>query len=154
MARGGRFVVLLVLPMVIWGCHSTGTAGSSSGSTASGPPSGGTPLNNVEIIGDVYTIDSGTPPDVRAGIYDRRESNGNDWNHVSDYVKVTEPNLATRHTQAAAKAKSVKLDELSKALHSMTAQTVIGPLTWDQKGDVTDAKFVFYVWKNGTYAEM
>jgi branched-chain amino acid transport system substrate-binding protein len=56
--------------------------------------------------------------------------------------------------QAAEKAKSVKLDDLSKALHSMTAQTVIGPLTWDKKGDVTNSKFVFYVWKNGTYFEM
>ena len=56
--------------------------------------------------------------------------------------------------QAVAKAKSIKLDDLSKALHSMTAQTVVGPLTWDKKGDITDSKFVFYVWKNGTYAEM
>jgi branched-chain amino acid transport system substrate-binding protein len=36
----------------------------------------------------------------------------------------------------------------------MTAQTVMGPLTWDKKGDETDSKFVFYVWKNGTYFEM
>jgi branched-chain amino acid transport system substrate-binding protein len=56
--------------------------------------------------------------------------------------------------QAAEKAKSVKLDDLSKALHSMTAQTVVGPLTWDKKGDITDPKYVFYIWKNGTYAEM
>jgi len=56
--------------------------------------------------------------------------------------------------QAAEKAKSVKLDDLSKALHSMTAHTVVGPLTWDKKGDVIDPKYVFYVWKNGTYAEM
>ncbi|MGC2200578.1 MAG: branched-chain amino acid ABC transporter substrate-binding protein [Stellaceae bacterium] len=56
--------------------------------------------------------------------------------------------------QAAEKANSVKLDDLSKALHSMTAQTVVGPLTWDKKGDVTDPKYVFYIWKNGSYAEM
>jgi len=36
----------------------------------------------------------------------------------------------------------------------MTAQTVIGSLTWDKKGDVTDARYVFYVWHNGTYAEL
>jgi branched-chain amino acid transport system substrate-binding protein len=36
----------------------------------------------------------------------------------------------------------------------MTAHTVVGPLTWDKKGDVTDSKYVFYVWKNGAYAEM
>jgi branched-chain amino acid transport system substrate-binding protein len=56
--------------------------------------------------------------------------------------------------EAAEKVKSVKVEELSKALHAMTAQTVVGPLTWDKKGDVTDPKYVFYIWKNGTYAEM
>ncbi|MBV9203355.1 MAG: branched-chain amino acid ABC transporter substrate-binding protein [Alphaproteobacteria bacterium] len=55
---------------------------------------------------------------------------------------------------AAEKAKSAKVDDLSKALHSMTVDTVVGPLTWDKKGDVTDPKYVFYVWKNGTYAEI
>jgi len=55
---------------------------------------------------------------------------------------------------AADKAKSTKVDDLSKALHSMTVDTVVGPLTWDKKGDVTDPKYVFYIWKNGTYAEM
>jgi branched-chain amino acid transport system substrate-binding protein len=56
--------------------------------------------------------------------------------------------------QATEKAKSVNVDDLSKALHSMTAHTVVGALTWDKKGDVIDSKYVFYVWKNGTYAEM
>lgn len=55
---------------------------------------------------------------------------------------------------AAEKAKSVKLDDLSKALHSMTVPTVVGPLTWDKKGDIIDPKYVFYVWRDGTYAEM
>jgi branched-chain amino acid transport system substrate-binding protein len=56
--------------------------------------------------------------------------------------------------QAAEKAKSVNVDDLSTALHSMTAHTVVGPLTWDKKGDVIDPKYVFYVWRNGIYAEM
>ena len=55
---------------------------------------------------------------------------------------------------AADKAKSVKVDDLSKALHAMTVPTVVGPLTWDNKGDITDPKYVFYIWKSGTYAEM
>jgi branched-chain amino acid transport system substrate-binding protein len=55
---------------------------------------------------------------------------------------------------AAEKAKSLKVDDLSKALKSMTVDTVIGPLSWDKKGDVTDPKYVFYIWKNGKYAEM
>jgi len=55
---------------------------------------------------------------------------------------------------AAEKAKSTKVDDLSKALHSLTADTVVGPITWDKKGDVTNPKYVFYVWKDGKYAEM
>ena len=55
---------------------------------------------------------------------------------------------------AADKAKSLKLDDLSKALKSMTVDTVIGPLSWDKKGDVTNPQYVFYIWKNGTYTQM
>jgi branched-chain amino acid transport system substrate-binding protein len=55
---------------------------------------------------------------------------------------------------AAEKAKSVKLDELSKALKSMKAETVIGTLDWNEKGDITNPEYVFYVWKDGKYAEM
>ena len=55
---------------------------------------------------------------------------------------------------AANKAKSLKVDDLSKALKSMTVDTVIGPLSWDKKGDITDPRYVFYVWKGGKYAEM
>jgi branched-chain amino acid transport system substrate-binding protein len=55
---------------------------------------------------------------------------------------------------AAEKAKSTNLEALSQALHISTIDTVIGKLTWDKKGDITDPKYVFYVWKNGKYAEM
>jgi len=55
---------------------------------------------------------------------------------------------------AANKAKSLKVDDLSKALKSMTVDTVVGPLSWDKKGDVTDPRYFFYVWKDGKYAEM
>ena len=55
---------------------------------------------------------------------------------------------------AAAKANSVKEADLSQALHAMTVDTVVGPLTWDAKGDVINPKYVFYVWKAGKYAEM
>ena len=50
---------------------------------------------------------------------------------------------------AAEKAKSIKLDDLSHALKSTAVDTVIGTLSWDKKGDVTDPKYVFYVWKDG-----
>jgi branched-chain amino acid transport system substrate-binding protein len=55
---------------------------------------------------------------------------------------------------AAGKAGSLKVDDLSKALKSITVDTVVGPLSWDKKGDVTEPKYVFYVWTGGKYAEM
>jgi branched-chain amino acid transport system substrate-binding protein len=55
---------------------------------------------------------------------------------------------------AANKAKSLKVGDLSKTLRSMTVDTVIGPLSWDKKGDVTDPKYVFYVWRDGKYAQI
>jgi branched-chain amino acid transport system substrate-binding protein len=33
-------------------------------------------------------------------------------------------------------------------------QTVLGPISFDRKGDVTVPDYVFYVWKNGSYAEI
>lgn len=32
--------------------------------------------------------------------------------------------------------------------------TVLGPVSFDKKGDPTGGGYVFYVWKNGTYAQM
>jgi branched-chain amino acid transport system substrate-binding protein len=55
---------------------------------------------------------------------------------------------------ATGKAGSLKVDDLSKSLRSMTVDTVVGPLSWDKKGDVTEPKYVFYIWKGGKYAEM
>jgi branched-chain amino acid transport system substrate-binding protein len=55
---------------------------------------------------------------------------------------------------AAAKANSVKEADLSRALHTMTVDTVLGRLAWDRKGDITNQRFIFYVWKAGTYGEM
>ena len=55
---------------------------------------------------------------------------------------------------AAEQAKSIKLNDLSKALKSTKIDTVIGTLQWNEKGDVTDPKYVFYVWKDGKYDEM
>ncbi len=33
-------------------------------------------------------------------------------------------------------------------------QTVLGPISFDKKGDITSSDYVFYVWKNGSYAQM
>ena len=55
---------------------------------------------------------------------------------------------------AAEQAKSIKLNDLSKALKSTKVDTVIGTLQWNEKGDVPNPKYVFYVWKDGKYEEM
>jgi branched-chain amino acid transport system substrate-binding protein len=95
------------------------------------------------------------PPDPRDGlaawaVVDKFKAEGYDPKGRTLYTYATIQAFA----QAAEKAKSVNVDDLSKALHSMTARTVVGPLTWDKKGDVTGSKYVFYVWRNGTYTEM
>ena len=52
-------------------------------------------------------------------------------------------------------AKSADGKKVAEALHAGKKQdTVIGPITFDKKGDITDADYVFYVWKNGDYSEM
>jgi branched-chain amino acid transport system substrate-binding protein len=95
------------------------------------------------------------PPDPRHSpaawaVVDKFKAEGYDPKGRTLYTYATIQAFA----QAAEKSKSVNVDDLSKALHSMTARTVVGALTWDKKGDVIDSKYVFYVWKNGTYAEM
>ncbi|MCZ6860083.1 MAG: branched-chain amino acid ABC transporter substrate-binding protein [Alphaproteobacteria bacterium] len=55
--------------------------------------------------------------------------------------------------EATKRAKSLKMKALSKVLRGGTYETVIGKLNFDNKGDVKDPEYVWYVWKNGKYAE-
>jgi branched-chain amino acid transport system substrate-binding protein len=54
---------------------------------------------------------------------------------------------------AAAQANSTKLDDLVKALHAKSFDTVIGPITYDQKGDITQAGYVVWKWHDGRFSE-
>ncbi|MBV8165492.1 MAG: branched-chain amino acid ABC transporter substrate-binding protein [Alphaproteobacteria bacterium] len=56
--------------------------------------------------------------------------------------------------KAAETAKSVKVEDLAKAMHAGKFDTVIGTLGFDAKGDVTSPAYVFFEWKDGKYAEM
>jgi branched-chain amino acid transport system substrate-binding protein len=56
--------------------------------------------------------------------------------------------------EAATKAKSIKLPDLVKALHSTTFETVIGPIKYDAKGDISESDFVVWQWHDGKYAEL
>lgn len=55
---------------------------------------------------------------------------------------------------AAAKAGSTDMGKVGAALRGMSVDTVLGKLAWDAKGDVKDAAYVWYVFKDGKYNEM
>jgi branched-chain amino acid transport system substrate-binding protein len=55
---------------------------------------------------------------------------------------------------AARKAGSADPKKVAEAMHNGTWNTVLGPITFDKKGDVTVSDYVFYIWHNGSYAEM
>jgi branched-chain amino acid transport system substrate-binding protein len=56
--------------------------------------------------------------------------------------------------QAAEKAGSTDTEALIKALRSNQFDTVLGPIGFDENGDVTAPGYVWYVWKNGQYDYM
>ncbi len=57
--------------------------------------------------------------------------------------------------EGARKAGTNDAKKVADVLHGGgTWNTVIGPITFDKKGDITTADYVFYVWKNGNYSEM
>jgi branched-chain amino acid transport system substrate-binding protein len=52
---------------------------------------------------------------------------------------------------AARAAGSTDTDKVIDQLHSGTFDTVLGPISFDEKGDVKAPGYVFYVWKEGKY---
>jgi branched-chain amino acid transport system substrate-binding protein len=57
--------------------------------------------------------------------------------------------------EAAAKINSIDPRRVAEALKAQGPwQSVLGPIGFDRKGDVTVADYVFYVWRNGTYSEI
>ena len=57
--------------------------------------------------------------------------------------------------EAAKKANSIEGKKVADAMHAgQPFPSVLGNIAFDKKGDVTAAGYVFYVWKNGNYAEM
>ncbi len=57
--------------------------------------------------------------------------------------------------EAAKKAGSIDPKKVAETLKAGGPwQSIIGPIGFDKKGDVTAPSYVFYVWKNGSYAEM
>jgi branched-chain amino acid transport system substrate-binding protein len=55
--------------------------------------------------------------------------------------------------QAAEKAGSTDLDAVIEALHGNQFETVLGTISFDEKGDVEGSTYVMYEWADGQYAE-
>lgn len=59
------------------------------------------------------------------------------------------------YKQAAEAAGTTEPEKVAEKLRSgMEFDTVLGKIKLDEKGDVVDAKYVWYVWKDGKYNEM
>jgi branched-chain amino acid transport system substrate-binding protein len=57
--------------------------------------------------------------------------------------------------EAAAKAKTTDGKKIAETIRGGKWDTVMGPISYDKKGDITGAGYVFYKWdKNGKYDEM
>jgi branched-chain amino acid transport system substrate-binding protein len=58
-------------------------------------------------------------------------------------------------SQAAVKAGSIDPKKLADAMHGSTWDTVLGPITFDKKGDITTIDWAVYRWdKQGNYDEI
>jgi branched-chain amino acid transport system substrate-binding protein len=57
--------------------------------------------------------------------------------------------------QAATKAKTVDAKKVAETMRTGKWDTVTGPTSFDKKGDITGAGYVFFAWKkDGTYAQV
>ena len=56
--------------------------------------------------------------------------------------------------QAVEKAGSTDLDAVIEQLHGNQFDTVLGTISFDEKGDVQGSNYVLYKWENGEYAEI
>ena len=51
--------------------------------------------------------------------------------------------------EAATKAKSIEAAKVAAALRAGTFDSAVGPLTYDQKGDIKNPVYDIYIWKDG-----
>jgi branched-chain amino acid transport system substrate-binding protein len=54
---------------------------------------------------------------------------------------------------AAERAGTTDAEKVAAALHGATLSTVVGVLSWDDKGDLTNPAYAWYVWDNGRAVE-
>ena len=55
---------------------------------------------------------------------------------------------------AVEQAGSMDTDAVADAIHGNSFETVLGTLNMDEKGDVEDPEYVWYIWEGGDYKEL
>jgi branched-chain amino acid transport system substrate-binding protein len=58
------------------------------------------------------------------------------------------------YAQAAKRAGSTDPKAIRDVMHGGTFHTLLGPITFDAKGDVTKPQYVVYQWSKGEYREL
>jgi branched-chain amino acid transport system substrate-binding protein len=56
-------------------------------------------------------------------------------------------------SKAVEEAKSTDVAKVAPLIRGKKFGTIIGDLQYDNKGDVSNSQYVFFIWKNGQYAE-
>jgi branched-chain amino acid transport system substrate-binding protein len=56
--------------------------------------------------------------------------------------------------QATAQAGSLELEPMIASLREHQFDTVLGPIDFDEKGDLTVQRPAWYVWRGGTYVPL
>ncbi len=56
-------------------------------------------------------------------------------------------------SEAAKKAGTIDPKKVAETMHAGTWDTVLGPISFDKKGDVKKSDYVWYIWHDGKYAE-
>ncbi|MBL8670909.1 MAG: branched-chain amino acid ABC transporter substrate-binding protein [Alphaproteobacteria bacterium] len=57
-------------------------------------------------------------------------------------------------SQAVEKAKSTEMAKVAAAIRANSFNTVVGPISYNAKGDIKQSAYVWYVWKDGKYTEV
>jgi len=93
-----------------------------------------------------FQVDPRTKPGASAAIQAAKKSNKTlGFYGVYTYAAIE------AWASAARSAKSSRMANVSQSLRAGRHQTIIGRLQFDNKGDVRDTRYVWYVWKDGKY---
>lgn len=93
-----------------------------------------------------FNVDPRTRPEAEAAVRKLRQS-GFDPEGTTLYTYAAVQVLA----RAINKMGSMNPKDIARSMHGSTFSTVIGDITFDEKGDVTNPDYIIYRWSKGAY---